>query len=176
MAACTTWAPYAWATRSYAFRLNHLELLRRLPWGRLSGWSQCLPSSMTRESSCRAGSCSHALARICLLDGRAGTGPAHWEWFDQKLTRPFGQPLERNDATFLIEAINKRYAAKKSTIITSNKRYGHWHELITPPCSPWRSLAGSCSTPPPSTSTATATTPEPAATPAHQPDRGGRDD
>jgi len=40
------------------------------------------------------------------------------------------QPLEREDATFLFEAINKRYAAQKSTIITSNKSYGQWHEIF----------------------------------------------
>jgi DNA replication protein DnaC len=40
------------------------------------------------------------------------------------------QPLEREDATFLFEAINKRYAAGKSTIVTSNKSYGQWHEIF----------------------------------------------
>jgi len=40
------------------------------------------------------------------------------------------QPLEKNDATFLFEAINKRYAAGKSVIITSNKSYGQWHEIF----------------------------------------------
>jgi DNA replication protein DnaC len=43
------------------------------------------------------------------------------------------QPLERDDATFLFEAINKRYAANKSTIITSNKSYGQWHEIFPDP-------------------------------------------
>jgi len=43
------------------------------------------------------------------------------------------QPLEREDATFLFEAINKRYAAQKSTIITSNKSYGQWHEIFPDP-------------------------------------------
>jgi DNA replication protein DnaC len=43
------------------------------------------------------------------------------------------QPLERDDATFLFEAINKRYAAQKSTIITSNKSYGQWHEIFPDP-------------------------------------------
>lgn len=43
------------------------------------------------------------------------------------------QPLERDDATFLFEAINKRYAAHKSTIVTSNKSYGQWHEIFPDP-------------------------------------------
>lgn len=43
------------------------------------------------------------------------------------------QPLERDDATFLFEAINKRYAAGKSTIVTSNKSYGQWHEIFPDP-------------------------------------------
>ena len=43
------------------------------------------------------------------------------------------QPLERDDATFLFEAINKRYAANKSTIVTSNKSYGQWHEIFPDP-------------------------------------------
>ena len=43
------------------------------------------------------------------------------------------QPLEREDATFLFEAINKRYAAHKSTIVTSNKSYGQWHEIFPDP-------------------------------------------
>jgi len=43
------------------------------------------------------------------------------------------QPLERDDATFLFETINKRYAAGKSTIVTSNKSYGQWHEIFPDP-------------------------------------------
>lgn len=43
------------------------------------------------------------------------------------------QPPEREDATFLFEPINKRYAAQKSTIITSNKSYGQWHEICPDP-------------------------------------------
>ena len=43
------------------------------------------------------------------------------------------QPLDREDATFLFEAVNKRYAAGKSTIITSNKSYGQWHEIFPDP-------------------------------------------
>lgn len=41
------------------------------------------------------------------------------------------QPLEREDATFLFEAFNKRYAAQKSTIITSNKSCGQWQEIFS---------------------------------------------
>ncbi len=33
----------------------------------------------------------------------------------------------------LFEAINKRYAAGKSTIVTSNKSYGQWHEIFPDP-------------------------------------------
>lgn len=40
------------------------------------------------------------------------------------------QALERDDAAFLFEAINKRYVAGKSTILTSNKSYGQWHEIF----------------------------------------------
>lgn len=43
------------------------------------------------------------------------------------------QALELPDATFLFEAINKRYAANKSTIVTSNKSYGQWHEIFPDP-------------------------------------------
>lgn len=43
------------------------------------------------------------------------------------------QPLERDDATFLFEAVNKRCAAGKSTIVTSNKSYGQWHEIFPDP-------------------------------------------
>lgn len=43
------------------------------------------------------------------------------------------QPLDQNDATFLFEAINKRYQAGKSTIVTSNKSYGQWNEIFPDP-------------------------------------------
>jgi DNA replication protein DnaC len=46
------------------------------------------------------------------------------------------EPLQepgRFNATFLFEAVNKRYAAGKSTIITSNKSYGQWHEIFPDP-------------------------------------------
>lgn len=43
------------------------------------------------------------------------------------------QPLAREDATFLFEAINKRYTAGKPTIVTSNKSYGQWHEIFPDP-------------------------------------------
>lgn len=38
--------------------------------------------------------------------------------------------LERIDASFLFEVINKRYQAGKSMIITSNKSYGQWNEIF----------------------------------------------
>lgn len=38
------------------------------------------------------------------------------------------RPFERDGATFLLKAINKRYAANKSTIKTSNLR--QWHEIF----------------------------------------------
>lgn len=40
------------------------------------------------------------------------------------------QALESDDAAFLFEVINKRYVANKSTILTSNKSYGQWHEIF----------------------------------------------
>lgn len=43
------------------------------------------------------------------------------------------QPHERDDATLLFEAINKRYDAHKSMIVTSNKSFGHWHEIFPDP-------------------------------------------
>lgn len=43
------------------------------------------------------------------------------------------QALERDDAAFLFEVINKRYVAGKSTIVTSNKSYGQWHEIFPDP-------------------------------------------
>ena len=39
---------------------------------------------MTRESPWRAGLPWRALPRIALFNGGAGTGPAHWEWLDQR--------------------------------------------------------------------------------------------
>ena len=40
------------------------------------------------------------------------------------------QALDSDDAAFLFEVINKRYVAGKSTIVTSNKSYGQWHEIF----------------------------------------------
>jgi len=40
------------------------------------------------------------------------------------------QSLDSDDAAFLFEVINKRYVAGKSTIVTSNKSYGQWHEIF----------------------------------------------
>lgn len=40
------------------------------------------------------------------------------------------QPLEHADATFLFEAINKRYQDQKSTIVTSNKSFGQWGDTF----------------------------------------------
>ena len=42
-------------------------------------------------------------------------------------------PLERADATFLFEVINKRYQAEKSVILTSNKSFGQWDEIFPEP-------------------------------------------
>ncbi|MBS3900729.1 MAG: IS21-like element helper ATPase IstB [Dethiobacter sp.] len=42
-------------------------------------------------------------------------------------------PLSQEDATFLFELINKRYLARKSTIITSNKSYGQWGDVFPDP-------------------------------------------
>ena len=42
-------------------------------------------------------------------------------------------PLERPDATFLFEVINKRYQAQKSIILTSNKSFGQWDEIFPDP-------------------------------------------
>ena len=39
-------------------------------------------------------------------------------------------PLESADATFLFEAVSKRYEAGKSIILTSNKSYGQWGEIF----------------------------------------------
>jgi DNA replication protein DnaC len=39
-------------------------------------------------------------------------------------------PLSAADATFLFEAINKRYQARKSTIVTSNKSFGSWGDIF----------------------------------------------
>ena len=77
------------------------------------------------------------------------------------------QPLEREDATFLFEAINKRYAAQKSTIITSNKSYGQWHEIFPDPSSQSPSSTGCCITAPRSTSEATPTATSTASTSAY---------
>jgi DNA replication protein DnaC len=40
------------------------------------------------------------------------------------------QALHSDDAAFLFEVINKRYVTGKSTIVTSNKSYGQWHEIF----------------------------------------------
>lgn len=42
-------------------------------------------------------------------------------------------PLESADATFLFEAVSKRYEAGKSIILTSNKSYGQWDEIFPDP-------------------------------------------
>lgn len=42
-------------------------------------------------------------------------------------------PLESADATFLFEAVSKRYEAGKSIILTSNKSYGQWDEVFPDP-------------------------------------------
>lgn len=39
-------------------------------------------------------------------------------------------PLESADATFLFEAVSRRYEAQKSIILTSNKSYGQWGEIF----------------------------------------------
>jgi DNA replication protein DnaC len=39
-------------------------------------------------------------------------------------------PLSAADATFLFEVINKRYQARKSTIVTSNKSFGSWNDIF----------------------------------------------
>lgn len=38
--------------------------------------------------------------------------------------------LEQQDASFLFEAINKRYQHQRSTIVTSNKSFGQWGETF----------------------------------------------
>lgn len=43
------------------------------------------------------------------------------------------QPLERNNATFLCEAINRRYAANKNMIFTSNRCYRPWRKISSAP-------------------------------------------
>ena len=43
------------------------------------------------------------------------------------------EALQRDDATFLFEVINKRYAAGKSTILTSSKSYAQWDEIFPDP-------------------------------------------
>lgn len=42
-------------------------------------------------------------------------------------------PLESEDATFLFEAVSRRYEAQKSIILTSNKSYGQWDEIFPDP-------------------------------------------
>jgi DNA replication protein DnaC len=42
-------------------------------------------------------------------------------------------PLENADATFLFEAVSKRYERGKSIILTSNKSYGQWGEIFPDP-------------------------------------------
>jgi DNA replication protein DnaC len=39
-------------------------------------------------------------------------------------------PLESKDATFLFEAVSRRYEAQKPIILTSNKSYGQWDEIF----------------------------------------------
>lgn len=39
-------------------------------------------------------------------------------------------PLERSDATFFFEVVNKRYQTQKSIILTSNKSFGQWDEIF----------------------------------------------
>ena len=39
-------------------------------------------------------------------------------------------PLERSDANFLFEVVNKRYQSQKSIILTSNKSFGQWDEIF----------------------------------------------
>jgi DNA replication protein DnaC len=39
-------------------------------------------------------------------------------------------PLESADATFLFEAVSRRYEARKPIILTSNKSYGQWGEIF----------------------------------------------
>jgi DNA replication protein DnaC len=42
-------------------------------------------------------------------------------------------PLERHDATFLFEAVSKRYEKQKSIILTSNKTYASWDDIFPDP-------------------------------------------
>jgi DNA replication protein DnaC len=42
-------------------------------------------------------------------------------------------PLERPDATFLFEVVNKRYQANKAIVVTSNKSFGQWDEIFPDP-------------------------------------------
>lgn len=39
-------------------------------------------------------------------------------------------PLEQHDATFLFEAVSKRYENQKSIILTSNKTYASWGDIF----------------------------------------------
>jgi DNA replication protein DnaC len=42
-------------------------------------------------------------------------------------------PLKSEDATFLFEAVSRRYEARKPIILTSNKSYGQWDEIFPDP-------------------------------------------
>ena len=42
-------------------------------------------------------------------------------------------PLASTDATFLFEAVSKRYEARKPILLTSNKSYGQWDEIFPDP-------------------------------------------
>lgn len=42
-------------------------------------------------------------------------------------------PLASTDATFLVEAVSKRYEARKPILLTSNKSYGQWGEIFPDP-------------------------------------------
>jgi len=42
-------------------------------------------------------------------------------------------PLEQQDATFLFEAVSKRYESHKSIILTSNKSFANWGEFFPDP-------------------------------------------
>ena len=42
-------------------------------------------------------------------------------------------PLEQQDATFLFEAVSKRYESQKSIILTSNKSFADWGDIFPDP-------------------------------------------
>lgn len=42
-------------------------------------------------------------------------------------------PLEQQDATFLFEAVSKRYESQKSVILTSNKSFADWGDIFPDP-------------------------------------------